>query len=128
MSGMNNKEILDELQRKVKELQYVIIIDLQGNIIEYHTSKSFFDDMMSLDELKYIAKLISLRFGIVGFDKLYSGLEITINVFSEFIMTVTLLDGNILIVFVPRNANQTQACNTILQIKSHTQSVQDLVS
>lgn len=114
---INNKDILNEIQRNVKELQYVMIIDLQGNIIEYLASKSFFDEMISFDELKYIAKLVSLRFGIVGFDKILRGLEITLNVFSDCIMAVTSLNENIIIVFVPRNANQTEISDTILQIK-----------
>lgn len=127
MSCMNNKQILDEIQRKIKELQYAVIIDLQGNITEYLASKYFFNDMMSFDELKYVVKIVSLRFGIVDFDKILHGLEITINVFSECIMMATSLDRNILIVFVPRNANQTETSNTVLQIKkSRIQSVQTL--
>lgn len=117
MLCMNDKEILDEIQRKIKELQYAVIIDLQGNITEYLASKYFFNDMISFDELKYVVKIVSLRFGIVGFDKILHGLEITINVFSECIMMATSLDRNILIVFVPRNANQTETSNTVLQIK-----------
>jgi len=123
---MNNKEILDEIQRNIEELQCAIIVDLQGNIIEHLASKSFFDEMISLDELKYVAKIVSLRFGIVDFDKILHGLEITLNDFSECIMLVTSLDRNILIVFVPRNANQTETSNTILQLKSQIQSVRTL--
>lgn len=128
MLCMNDKEILDEIQRKIKELQYAVIIDLQGNITEYLASKYFFNDMISFDELKYVVKIVSLRFGIVDFDKILHGLEITINVFSECIMMATSLDRNILIVFVPRNANQTETSNTVLQIKKSHPICSDLVS
>lgn len=89
--AVNYKWITDRLLKEFSEIpdvENVMIIDNQGNLLEY-VSNSSFEEQHPLSELRYIAKLISLRYKIADFHKILDGLQLTIDVFSDNIMIVT---------------------------------------
>jgi len=77
-----------------------------------------------------LAKLVSIRYRIGGFDKLLGGLETTINVFKNKTMFVRgLQDDNILVVLVPKKyENLTDTLNAIQTLKHKTTNVKNSTS
>lgn len=82
----------------------VMIIEKKGDIMEYVITDPT-KTIVTLTDLVEIAKIISLRYGIVGYDKMSGGLEMTIDVFRDHITVSTVRQENILVTIVPNTVN-----------------------
>lgn len=106
LNDENKKEIaklLDYLWRRMTDAQCLMIIDMDGNILDSKTSTSF----QSEYDIKWqqkIAKKISLRFPMANFYKDLGGLETTVNMFKKHVVISRMLNSNkILIVIIKKN-------------------------
>jgi len=76
----------------------------KGDIIEYVITDPT-KTIVTLTDLVEIAKIISLRYGIVGYDKMSGGLQMTIDFFRDHVTVSTARQENILVTIVPNNVN-----------------------
>ena len=67
-------------------------------------------------ELRRLASFASIRYNIMDFDKLHTGLESTINVFGNTLMQVTSVDHEIFAVLISRNENITESYQTFRKV------------
>ena len=100
---------IKELRNKILETGNitscaVMIIEKKGDILEYVVTDPS-KTLVALSDLVEISALISLRYGIVGYDKILRGLKMTIDVFKDHITVSTAIQENILVVVVPSAAN-----------------------
>jgi len=101
-SYSNEIDIVGKLTKIIPNIQLLIILDKKGNLLSYLCSEDCTKDH-DLTDFRNLAKLVSVRYRIGGFDKLLGGLETTINVFKNKTMFVRgLQDDNILVVSVPK--------------------------
>lgn len=103
-----NMEI-KELRNKILETANVtscavMIIEKKGDILEYVITDST-KTIVTLTDLVEIAKIISLRYGIVGYDKMSGGLQMTMDIFRDHITISTARQENILVTIVPNIVN-----------------------
>lgn len=103
-----NMEI-KELRNKILETANVtscavMIIEKKGDILEYVITDST-KTIVTLTDLVEIAKIISLRYGIVGYDKMSGGLQMTMDIFRDHITISTARQENILVTIVPNTVN-----------------------
>lgn len=131
----NENKLVDTIEKKIPDLYFMILIDKGGNLLSYFISEKCSGEC-NLSKLKDIAKLISIRFPIGGFDKLAGGLDLTINVFKErSVMVREIFQDNFMAIAIPRNidnlADRTKAILAItdfgigldLKAKSETELV-----
>jgi len=98
----NDNKLLDTIQKAFPELYGMIVLDKAGNLHSYFVSETC-AGACDLPHLKEVAKLVSIRFGIGGFDKLAGGLDLTVNVFSKDLMLVRpISQDRILAIMIPR--------------------------
>jgi len=100
---------IKELRNKILETCHVtscavMLIEKKGDIIEYVIADPT-KTIVTLTDLVEIASIISLRYGIIGYDKMSGGLKMTIDVFRDHITVSTAREENILITIVPNTAN-----------------------
>ena len=95
----------------------VLIIDDKGNLMEKVVSKSSEGEFAS-SELEYISKMIGLRYKIVDFHKMMSGLEMTINIFRDRCVFVSQLSGTSVIAVITKNVDIQKARQIFSQMKS----------
>ena len=98
----------------------VMIINKEGDIIEYVITDPT-KTIVSLADLVEIAGLMSLRYGIVGFDKILGGLRMTTDEFRDHTTVSTAIEQGILVTVVPNTVNLnavTQEIKNILSIES----------
>ncbi len=100
---------IKELRDKILETANVtgcavMIIEKKGDIMEYVITDPT-KTIVTLTDLVEIAKIISLRYGIVGYDKMSGGLQMTIDFFRDHITVSTARQENILVTIVPNNVN-----------------------
>ena len=100
---------IKELRNKILETGNVtscavMIIEKKGDILEYVVTDPT-KTLVALSDLVEISALISLRYGIVGYDKILRGLKMTIDVFKDHITVSTAIQENILVVVVPSTVN-----------------------
>jgi len=100
---------IKELRDKILETANVtgcavMIIEKKGDIIEYVITDPT-KTIVTLTDLVEIAKIISLRYGIVGYDKMSGGLQMTIDFFRDHVTVSTARQENILVTIVPNNVN-----------------------
>lgn len=117
---MEIKEIRDKiLETEDVTSCAVMMINKEGEIIEYvitDPTKTIID----LSDLIYAAKLFSLRYGIVGFDKILGGLKMTVDTFSDLFTVSTAIEEDLLVAIIPHTPNM----NTIKFI----QDMKDILS
>lgn len=100
---------IKELRNKILETANVtscavMIIEKKGDILEYVITDST-KTIVTLTDLVEIAKIISLRYGIVGYDKMSGGLQMTMDIFRDHITISTARQENILVTIVPNTVN-----------------------
>lgn len=100
---------IKELRNKILETANVtscavMIIEKKGDILEYVITDPT-KTIVTLTDLVEIAKIISLRYGIVGYDKMSGGLQMTMDIFRDHITISTARQENILVTIVPNIVN-----------------------
>ncbi len=100
----NDESVLRFLIAHIPQIDYAMVIGEKGNLIEFSYSDSF-EGVIDLDEQKYIAKLIGLRYRIADFHKIQGGLKMTINVFKDSCIAVTSRDGKSIIAVITKMTN-----------------------
>jgi len=94
---------IKQLQKKIPNLEAVIVISGNGDMLDYDVTKSFELDHKSVEHL---TNLVSLRFRIGDFAQLFGGLETTINKFNDKVMVSKSLPNNkIMILILQKNVN-----------------------
>ena len=100
----NDESVLRFLIAHIPQTDYAMVIGEKGNLIEFTYSNSF-EGVIDLDEQKYIAKLIGLRYRIADFHKIRGGLKMTINVFKDSCIAVTSRDSKSMIAVITKMTN-----------------------
>jgi len=99
----NENKLVDSIEKKIPDLYFMILIDKGGSLLSYFISEKCSGEC-DLSKLKDIAKLVSIRFSIGGFDKLAGGLDLTINLFKEkLVMTREIFQDNLMVIAMARN-------------------------
>jgi hypothetical protein len=95
----------------------VMIVSKDGDITEYIITDPT-KTITSLADLVEVAGLMSLRYGIVDFDKILGGLKMTTDEFRDQFIVSTRLNGSLLVVVVPNdgNANIVQVIQDVKNI------------
>lgn len=115
--GSISPSVLKSFLEKIPHTIAVLIIDGKGNLIEKVVSKSSEGEFAS-SELEYIAKMIGLRYKIVDFHKMMSGLEMTINIFRDRGVFVSQLSSTSVIAVITKNVDIQKARQIFSQMKS----------
>ncbi len=128
-SYSNEIDIVGKLTKIIPDIQLLIILDKKGSLLSYLCSEDCTKDH-DLTDFRNLAKLVSIRYRIGGFDKLLGGLETTINVFKNKTLFVRgLQDDNILVVVVPKKyENLIDTLNAIQTLKHKTTNVKNSTS
>ena len=101
----NENKLVDTIEKKIPDLYFMILIDKGGSLLSYFISEKCSGEC-DLSKLKDIAKLVSIRFSIGGFDKLAGGLDLTINLFKEkLVMTREIFQDNLMVIAMARNTD-----------------------
>ena len=100
---------------RIPELVSVLLIAEGGKLIKNINPNS--SERFDKTELEFIAKLIDLRYSIVGFDKILGGLRITVNVFRDYCIFVTRLNHNFTIAIITKNVDIEKTRQIIGEIK-----------
>ncbi|MEX0764414.1 MAG: hypothetical protein WEC35_07580 [Nitrosopumilaceae archaeon] len=113
---------IKELRNKILEAGNVtscavMVIEKNGDIIEYVVTDPT-KTLVTLSDLVEIASLISLRYGIVGFDKILGGLRLTIDEFRDHTTVSTSIEKGILVTVVPNTVNLNSVIDEIKKILS----------
>lgn len=108
------EKLCSEVTRKIPDTAHIIIMR-DGEIINIKTTpiKDNIDDT----EIKFIAELVKLRYHIVDFHKVLSGLEMTVNVFREHCIFVTSLDETTILIIITRDVNTENTRHAISNIR-----------
>ena len=115
---------IKEIRDKVLEVGNVtscavMIVKKDGDIIEYVVTDPD-KTLVSLADLVEIASLISLRYDIVGYNKMLGGLRMTTDEFRDHTTMSTVIEQGILVTIVPNTVNLnavTQEIKNILSIE-----------
>jgi len=128
-SYSNELEIVGKLSKIIPDIQLLIILDKKGSLLSYLCSEDCTKDH-DLTDFRNLAKLVSIRYRIGGFDKLLGGLETTINIFKNKTLFVRgIQDDNILVVSVPKKyENLTDTLNAIQTLKHKTTNIKNSTS
>ncbi len=123
----NENKLVDIIEKKIPDLYALMVIDKDGNLLSYLISERCAGEC-NISHLKETARLISIRFGIAGFNKLSGGLDVTINVFKERIVMVReIFQDNILAITMPRNThNLEDRLNAVLDIVKSATKIENL--
>jgi len=111
----NDESVLRFLIAHIPQVDYAMVIGEKGNLIEFSYSDSF-EGVIDLDEQKYIAKLIGLRYRIADFHKIRGGLKMTINVFKDSCIAVTSRDGKSIIAAITKMTDTEKIHQIMSQI------------
>ena len=113
MRTSNNMIKHDEVQHQLANflwenipgLEALLIITRDGNVIEHKTVPGY-EKAYPISWLKSFGNLVSVRFPIQDFHKQLGGLDMTVNIFKDKAVLVSLLRTNhILAMITPRTAN-----------------------
>lgn len=123
----NENKLVDTIERTIPDFYALMVIDKRGNLLSYLISERCAGEC-NLSHLKEIAKLISIRFGIGGFNEISGGLDVSINVFKERIVMVRkIFQDKILAIAMPRNThNLEDRLNAVLDIINSTTNIEEL--
>ena len=113
------QQIVKSLQDNIPQTISIMIIDDEGNLLKNYISKDF-ENRVDPAELEYFAKIIGLRFKIVGFDKILHGLEVTINVFRDNCIFVTSVSSKFIIAIMTEKVDVEKTRHIISKIKSES--------
>jgi hypothetical protein len=94
----------------------VMIVEKDGDIAEYVITDPT-KTIVTLAELVEIASIISLRYGIVDYNKKLGGLQMTMDVFRNH-LTITAEVGEKFLVTVVPNTVKMEIVNVIQDIKN----------
>ena len=98
-------QLADYLWENIPGLEGLLIISKDGNVIE-HRTVPLYDQVYNIEWLKHIGNLISVRFQTGDFRTQLGGLDMTVNIFKEKAVLVSMLrTGHILTMIIPRTAN-----------------------
>lgn len=96
---------LKSLQKRIPNLEAVIVISRSGDILDYDVTKSFLDEN-DYKSVEHLTNLVSMRFRIGEFAELFGGLETTINKFkNKVLISKSLANDKIMILILPKNVN-----------------------
>jgi len=103
MSQINIHQSLEDIiQKTIPDFHAMMVIDKQGNLASYLVCQSCADEH-NLSDLQQIAKIISIRYNLGGFQNNLGGLEATVNVFKDhFLIVRSILQDKFLAVMVPK--------------------------
>ena len=94
---------IKQLQKRIPDLEAIILISHNGDLLDYDITKSFDKDYKSVENLK---NLVSMRFRMGEFAELFGGLETTINKFNDKVMVSKSMPNNkIMILILRKNVN-----------------------
>ena len=97
----NDESVLRFLIAHIPQVDYAMVIGEKGNLIEFSYSNSF-EGVIDLDEQKYIAKLVGLRYRIAEYHKIQGGLKISVDVFKDSCIAVTSRDSKSMIAVITK--------------------------
>ncbi len=98
-------QLADFLWEKIPGLEALLIITRDGNVIEHRTVPQY-EKIYTISWLKNFGHLISERFTLKDFHKQLGGLDMTVNLFQDRAVLVSLLKTNhILTMIIPRTTN-----------------------
>ncbi len=99
-----DKSVLEFLIAHIPQVDYAMVIGEKGNLKEFTYSNSF-EGVIDLDEQKYIAKLVGLRYRIAEYHKIQGGLKISLDVFKDSCIAVTSRDSKSMIAVITKMTN-----------------------
>lgn len=99
-----DKSVLEFLIAHIPQIDFAMTIGEKGNLREFTYSNSF-EGAIDLDEQKYIAKLVGLRYRIAEYHKIQGGLKISLDVFKDSCIAVTSRDGKSMIAVITKMTN-----------------------
>ena len=98
-------QLADYLWENIPGLEALLIITRDGNVIEHRTVLQF-EKVYNIEWLKHLASLISVRFQIGDFRSQLGGLDMTVNIFKDKAVLVSMLrTKHILTMIIPRTTN-----------------------
>ncbi len=101
-------QLADYLWEKIPGLEALLIITRDGNVIEHRTVLQY-EKVYNIEWLKHIGNLISVRFQIGDFRSQLGGLDMTVNIFKDKAILVSMLrTKHILTMIIPRTTNFDQ--------------------
>ncbi len=100
----NDESVLRFLMAHIPQIDFAMVIGEKGNLIKFTYSKSF-EGEIDLDEQKYIAKLVGLRYRIAEYHKIQGGLKISLDVFKDSCIAVTSRDSKSMIAVITKMTN-----------------------
>ncbi len=112
----DDESVLRFLIAYIPQINYAMVIGEKGNLIEFSYSKSF-EGAIDLDEQKYIAKLVGLRYRIAEYHKIQGGLKMSLDVFKDSCIAVTSRDSKSMIAVITKMTNIENIRQIMSQIK-----------
>jgi len=98
-------QLADYLWENVPGLEALLIITTDGNVIEHRTVPQY-EKAYNAEWLKHFGSLISTRFQTGDIQKQFGGLDMTVNIFKDRTVLVSMLRTNhILTMITPRMTN-----------------------
>jgi len=98
-------QLADYLWENIPGLEALLIITREGDVIEHRTVPKYQNEY-TIQWFKNFGNLISERFTMKDFHKHLGGLDMTINIFKDKAVLVSLTKTNhILTLIIPRSAN-----------------------
>ncbi len=98
-------QLADYLWENIPGLEALLIITRSGDVIEHRIVPQY-GKTYTISWLKSFGHLVSERFSIKDFHKQLGGLDMTVNIFKDKAVLVSLLKTNhILTMIIPRTAN-----------------------
>jgi len=99
-----DESVLEFLIANIPQIDFAMVIGEKGNLIKFAYSKSF-EGAIDLDEQKYLAKLVGLRYRIAEYHKIQGGLKISVDVFKDSCIAVTSRDSKSMIAVITKMTN-----------------------
>ena len=98
-------QLADYLWENIPGLEGLLIINRDGNVIEHRTVLQY-KNVYNIEWLKHLGNLISVRFQTGDFREQLGGLDMTVNIFKEKAVLVSMLrTKHILTMIIPRTTN-----------------------
>ena len=98
-------QLADYLYENIPGLEGLLIINRDGNVIE-HRTVPLYKNVYNIEWLKHLGNLISARYQTGDFRTQLGGLDMTVNIFKEKAVLVSMLrTKHILTMIIPRATN-----------------------
>jgi len=99
------QEILTKVQQLTSSPKVALVTDRNGEILELVVNGQM-KKVVDITDLSYIAKTVSMRYEIAGYNKLMDGLQMDIGIFKHVYALSTMIDNDkILMVIVPKTTD-----------------------